>query len=275
MGPGGGRRPTTDLKLAQDTLARSRDLLDAGLVPAKEVREAEASASRAAIEAQRAQARLSQAGGGEGPNYVLRSPIAGVVVERAANPGQELRADGGGAPLYVITDPTRLWVWLDAPESLMPQLSRLARGTAVQVTSAAWPERHFEATLLRAEDAIDPSVRTFRMRATVANPARMLKAEMFVTARVAPPDDEREKAIEHVPDAAVLLVDGRRHVFVQAAEDTYSRVEVTVVRELPGRVAVTGLQPGQRIVVEGSLYLQQILARSGDARGTAPVETRR
>ncbi len=257
------RRAETDGKLARDSLARLRELHGAGLVARKELIEAQALASRSAIERQRTQNRLAQVGAsGGGLNFVLRAPIDGVVVDRSVNPGQELRADQGSTPLFVITDPTRLWAWFDAPESALPRLAAAQPGTPMQITSGAWGNRVFDASLRRKDDAIDPTARSFRLRAEVENPDRSLKAEMFVTATLSLPDDSGGRPVGHVPTSAVLLVDGRRQVFVQDGDNGFTRVEVDVIRELPGRVGVTGLTTGQRVVVEGNLYLQQILSRA-------------
>jgi multidrug efflux pump subunit AcrA (membrane-fusion protein) len=174
----------------------------------------------------------------------------------------------------VVTDPTRLWAWLDAPESALPQLAPMARGTPLALHSGAWGTREFEARLLRTEDAIDATSRTFRLRAEVANPERLLKSEMYVTATFPLPPGTADRPVEHVPVTAVLLVDGRQQVFVADADGGFTRTEVSVVREMPGRVAVTGLAPGQRVVVEGNLFLQQILAR-GNAPKAAQAEPRR
>jgi cobalt-zinc-cadmium efflux system membrane fusion protein len=255
------RRAEAEERLAKDTMTRVKELADAGLVPTKDLREAEAGLARASIERQRAQARLTQLGAGAGPNFTLRSPIAGIVVERSINPGQELRADQGDRALYVVTDPSQLWVWLDAPESALPVLAPLPLGTAIKLRSGAWGAREFDAKLVRKEDAIDATSRTFRLRAAVANPERLLKGEMFVSASFPLPEGKTDEPIEHLPVSAVLLVDGRKQVFVADADGGFTRIEVQVVRELPGRVGVTGLAPGQRVVVEGNLYLQQILAR--------------
>lgn len=263
------RRAETEQVLADETLARQRALHDAGLVPTKDLREAEAAHARAAIERQRAQARLAQLGGaGDGSNYVLRAPIAGVVVERTINPGQEVRTDAE-RPLFVITDPTRLWAWLDAPESALPALAAMPAGAPLVLRSGAWGTRDFAATLVRSEDAIDTTTRTFRLRATVADPERRLKGEMFVTATFPLPAGHTDRPIEHVPTPAVLLIDGRQHVFVADPDGGYTRTEVQVVSEMPGRVAVLGLQPKQRVVVEGNLFLQQIVARGAGSKPAA------
>jgi membrane fusion protein, heavy metal efflux system len=269
------RKADAEYTLADDTLKRVRELNEAGLVPTKDVREAEAGVARAGIERQRTQARLAQLGAGSGgSNYVLRAPIAGVVVERSINAGQELRSDGGDKPLYVITDPSRLWAWLDAPESALQQLASVAPGTALKLSSGAWSGREFGARLLRKEDAIDATSRTFKLRATVENPERLLKAEMFVTATFPLPEGATDQPIEHLPTSAVLLVDGIQTVFVADADGGFTRIPVKVVNELPGRVGVTGLEPGQRVVVEGNLYLQQILVRGVTPR-TAQAEAKK
>ncbi len=261
------RRAEADARLASQTLARLRDLHAAGLVPRKDLLEAQALADRAAIERERTRTRLAQVGAtGKASDFILRAPIDGVVVERAVNPGQEVRADQAGSPLFVITDPMRLWAWLDAPESALPRLAGAEIGDPVRIVSGAWPGRTFAARLLRKEDAIDPTARTFRLRAAVENPERALKAEMFVTASLALPDDAGGKPIENIPAAAVLLIDGQHQVFVRDGDNGFTRVPVEVVRELPGRVGVTGLPQGTSVVVEGNLFLQQILGRAGSTR---------
>jgi cobalt-zinc-cadmium efflux system membrane fusion protein len=255
------RRAEADEALARETAARQRELVDAGLVAAKDLREAQAALSRAEIERQRARARLTQLGAtGSGSTFTLRAPIDGVVVEHALATGQEVRPDGD-KPLFVVTDPTRLWVWLDAPESALPQLAPMRAGASLKLHSGAWGTKDFDAKLVRTEDSIDATARTFRLRASVANPERLLKAEMYVTATFPLPPGASDRPIEHVPVTAVLLVDGRQHVFVADPDGGFTRVEVGIVREMPGRVGVVGLEPGQRVVVEGNLFLQQILAR--------------
>lgn len=269
------RRAETDLGLADDNLGRQRELHEAGLIALKELRAAEAERSRADIEAQRARTRLRQTGSAGAGNYTLRAPIAGVVVERSINPGQELRSDQDSPALFVVTDPTRLWAWLDAPERNLPQLSAMPAGTPLRIRSAAWGDAEFDAQLVRKEDAIDPELRTFRLRAAVANAQRKLKSGMFVTATFPAPGESAGIQVEHVPLSAVILMDGKRHVFVQTDDNSFTRTPVQVLTEQAGRAAVTGLKPNQRVVTEGNLYLQQILSRNGDPGGNAQTDVRK
>jgi cobalt-zinc-cadmium efflux system membrane fusion protein len=274
------RSADNDLQLAGDNLKRLRELHEAGVVSQKDLRQAEADDAGKRIERDRAQTRLKQIGAGSGPNFVLRSPIAGVVVERSVNAGQEFRPDSGGAPLFVITDPARLWVRLDATESELPRLAGVKRGTTLTLVTPAYPDRRFTGTLAVIGDSIDPESRTFRLRGSVPNPDRLLKGEMFVNASFPVAEGETAGRVANVAASAVLLVDGKRYVFVADPDGGFTRIEVKVAREMVSRTAVQGLAANQKVVVEGSLFLQQILAgakmpapRASGTSGTSAAST--
>jgi cobalt-zinc-cadmium efflux system membrane fusion protein len=232
------------------------ELHKAGVAAAKDLQQAESDEIRAKAEASRAKARLVAYGAdvdGAG-HFVLKSPIAGVVVERNANPGQELRPDQPGAPLFVVTDPRRLWVTLDANET---DLAGLSPGMALFITSKQFPDDAFAGTLVQLADFVDPTSRTVKLRGEVPNPQRALKAEMFVSARLKLPAGE----LPTVSARAVYLEGVRRYVFVRTGEGEFTRRAVRVGPDVDGRMAVlSGLKAGEEAVVAGNLFLQQILA---------------
>jgi cobalt-zinc-cadmium efflux system membrane fusion protein len=250
-------RAATDLAAAEKTLSRVRDLYDHGAAPRKDVEAAEADARRSEIERQRAASRLTLLGGqlgGVDQQYRLRSPIAGTVVDRAINPGLEVRADGQ-TPLFTVSDPTRLWVYLDVTEKDIPHVRR---GMALAVRSAAYPDRVFHGTIEVVGDTLDPATRTVKARGRLDNPDRLLKAEMYVDVELS--DPAQRPGLE-VPSAAVVA-DGRQHfVFVEEGTGRFHRRPVMPGPERAGRTQIlAGLAPGQRVVVDGSLLLESLLA---------------
>jgi membrane fusion protein, heavy metal efflux system len=69
-----------------------------------------------------------------------------------------------------------------------------------------------------------------------------------------------------VPAKAVFLRGDKHFVFVSDGSSIYTRKAVTIGTEAQGMVSVlAGITPDEPIVVEGVLYLQQLLqsARSG------------
>jgi cobalt-zinc-cadmium efflux system membrane fusion protein len=259
------RRAQSDLALATRTLERQRELNAAGIASGKDLQQAEADHARARVEADRALGRISAYGrdAGSSARFVLRSPVAGTIVERNLNPGQELRPDQPGSPLFVVTDPTRLWVTLDASEA---DLRYLAAGMPLVIMSNQFPEDAFSGTLRQLSDFVDPVARTLKLRGDVPNPSRTLKGEMFVSARVKIP-----KADEPTINAKAAYLTGvRRYVFVRTDGNVFTRRPVRVGGEIGGRMPVqAGLREGEEVVVAGNLFLDQIL---NSARVVDPEE---
>ena len=264
------RRAESDFRLAERTLARVRELYEHGAAPKKDLEAAEADFARAQSEKTRTVRRLSLYGGSLGTiDQVcpLISPLDGVVVEKNINPGQEVRPDQMLAnapqffsPLFVVTDPTRLWVLLDVSDKDLP---RVRRGERILVHAPAFPDRVFQGTIDVISDSLDPTTRTVKVRASVDNSVRLLKAEMFVTVDLCA---NRPEGTD-VCAKAVFLKGEKHYVFVQQGRGEFLRREITTGPEHEGKIQVLdGLLPGERVVTEGCLLLEQ-LYQSGESSG--------
>lgn len=248
------RKASADLSLARQNAERQRELHAHGVAAARELQQAEADFARAESEAARAGERIKLYGGSQNVDQrlMLKSPIAGVVVEKAINPGQEVRPDAV-APLFVVTDPSELWVQLEAAEG---DLAGLKPGVGVELVSAQYPGERFAAEVVQVADFVDPATRTVKVRGKVANPERRLKGEMYVSGEIS----FKGEGGLFVPAKAVYLSGAGHFVFVAGNERSFERREVSVGAESQGMLAVlAGLKEGEQVVSEGNLYLQQIL----------------
>jgi cobalt-zinc-cadmium efflux system membrane fusion protein len=252
------RRAQSDFALAEKNLNRLRELYAAGVSSRKDLFTAEADYARAEAELARASGKIRlYGGGGESvdQNFALASPIEGIVVERNINPGQELRPDlqlANSPAMFVITDPSRLWVQLDATES---QLASLKRGQTVRLRSSAWPDESFEANVETISDFIDPASRTIKVRGSVVNRDKKLKGEMFVTGELL----DVPRAGLQLPERALVLSGGSYYVFVEESPGRFawSEVKIEGVRDGVAGV-VSGVNLGQKVVVEGTLLLHRL-----------------
>ena len=249
-----------DVQLSQKTLRRQRELFEAGIIARKDLEQAEAEAARSRAETQRADARTrlyggaGGAGGGVNQQLALVAGLNGVVVERNLNPGQELRPDqsGPGVPaLFVVTDPTSLWVQIDARES---EVGTLRPGAGFELVIPALPGQKFEGRVITAADFIDPATRTIKVRGVVANPDRTLKAEMLATARI-------ERMLGGgvvIPAQAVSLRGATHSVLVQVQPGVFETREVTLGYQGPREAMVSrGLEVGEQVVSENMLLLER------------------
>jgi len=251
------RRAEQDEALAQKNLARVAELVQAGVAPAKDLQAAEAEAARTAAERARTAARLKGygAGGAVDQRFALRAPIAGMVVERNVNPGQELRPDAQSEKgLFVLSDPTRLWFVLDVAEA---DVGAVRPGAVVRIGATMLGEDRLEGTITHVADFVDPQTRTVKVRGTMANPGRRAKAESFVTAELRMPS----AGGIIVPTKAVYLRGEQNYVFVDAGEGRYVRKPVRLGPTLDGhQVVLEGLAADEKVVVDGSLLLERLLA---------------
>jgi cobalt-zinc-cadmium efflux system membrane fusion protein len=214
----------------------------------------ETDAERAQAELDRAQARTRLYGSASTVNQELglSATIGGVVVERNLNPGQEVRSDqtGPGVPaLFVVTDPSSLWVQIDARES---EIGMVRAGAKFELSVPSLPGQKFEARVVAASDFIDPMTRTIKIRALVPNPKRILKAEMLATAQF----EMKFKGGVVVPASAVLLSGARHTVFVQPRAGEFEPRTVELAYEGPREVVIaSGLQSGEQVVADNVLLL--------------------
>ena len=255
------KKAEADARLARQAFERSRELLAAGVIAQKEAQQSAADQARAEAEAERANSRLKllgRVGDRVDQSYTLNSPIAGSVVERNLNPGQELRFDQLTLAPFVVTDPRSLWIQLDASES---DLAGVHPGAAFELEISQYPGEKFTGQVARVADFVDPVARTIKVRGLVPNPSRRLKGEMFVTALMALPPSQHLR----VAAKAVFLLGTERFVFIEESPGRYVRRKVEVGAERDGQSEVfRGLTLGEKVVVEGNLHLLKFF-KSGPA----------
>ena len=261
------RKAATDYILAERTVSRIRDLFEHGAAAQKELQSAEADVARALSEKQRTEARLALYGNTTNSIdqlYMLKTPLDGIVVEKNINPGQEVRSDQMLAsssqlfsPLFVVTDPTRLWLLLDLNEH---QLADIKAGQELVIRAAAYPDQEFHGKIDFVSDYLDSTTRTIKVRASVDNSSRALKAEMLVRAELS----TAHPTGLNISSSAVFLRGDKHYVFVEEERGTFSRREVKIGPEQGDKVAVLeGVQPGQRVVTGNCLLLEQIFNSAG------------
>ncbi len=257
------RKAESDFRRTEQNLNRVRDLFEHGAAPRKDLELAEADFASARAEKERAEGRLSIYGvtpNSTNRDFLLPSPLDGIVVERNVNPGQEIRPDQMlanvpqfTAPLFTVTDPTKLWVWLDVTEMHLPLVHQ---GQELRIRSRAFPDQVFTGRLDLIGNSLDPTTRTVRARGKVENPSKLLKAELYVTVEI---PDAVPTSVQ-VPSKAVFLRDNQYYVFLEKAPGEFQKQPVKLGSEREGKVVILdGLKQGQRLVTEGCLLLQSVI----------------
>ncbi len=251
-------KAAADLAQASAELDRQRKLVRAEAGPRRDLEAAEDAHRKAAAELARVRERaaLLRASGLDAvtQELTLRSAVAGRVLARAVSPGMEIQgAYGGGTPaeLFTVGDTDRVHVLTDVAEN---DVARVRVGAFATVLVTAWPGRVFEGEVRWVGPALDPALRTARVRIAVQNEDHSLRPEMLARVTIACPP-VRARA---VPRKALVTIEGQRFAWVAEGrtEDGRSRYRRRLVRasvdpSQPMARVQDGLTPGDRVLVEG------------------------
>ena len=251
-----------NLKLAEKALHRSQELYEGRAVPLKDFEQSQNNWSVAQAAAESARLRLANLwikGDQTNNRYVLRSPIAGTIIQRNVNPGMEVNP-GLNDPLYVVSDLRHLWVYMNVFEK---DLGLVHIDQKVWVRVPAYPNQHFPATVVYLGQLVDENTRTVQVRCVLDNTDMKLLPAMYATVDVqARPDD---KALL-IPLTAVFTEKENDVVYVASPDDKhYLKRTVKLGLRLKSQAVVeSGLQAGEKLVVEGALQLMAEEAQEED-----------
>jgi cobalt-zinc-cadmium efflux system membrane fusion protein len=242
---------------------RARSLLPGDAIPQKDWESAQADLAQASAETLRAQQRVNNlhplGGVGSGQRLGLFSPIAGVVTERNITPALEV-SPGMSAPMFVVSDPKRLWLLIDLPEKL---LSIVKLGSMVEVESEAFPAQRFAAKLVQLGQVVDPNSRRVTLRARLDNPGRQLLPEMFVRAHLLQDSGEGIR----LPNSAIVNRGVYAYVFVETRPGEFHLRQVTLsVQGGDFSYVASGLHADERVVTGGALLLDAELSASAGSK---------
>ncbi len=228
-------RLQADRDLAEQALARTRELIARDASSEADLERAEASYRSADAQLELQQTRLDRT--------LVRAPFGGVVGERFVSVGDYVTSADRLTTLQTV-DPQR--ASFQVPERFS---QRLEVGQRITFRVASVPEREFEGTV----DFVDPRVqlpgRTITVKAILSNKDRILKPGMFIEARHVM--EVRPEAVV-VPEDAILPLQGADYVWIVTEDGTAERIEVVLGVRTPGWVEiVSGLQAGTQVVVGG------------------------
>lgn len=244
--------------LAEKNYARSQDLYAHHAIAEADLQQSESARNQAQAELQAAEQAVKVLGipnpesllSGPGTAEIpVLAPIAGEIVERLVGPGQVLQT--GATQCFTISNMSTVWVMANVYEK---DLGYVHNGDPVSIQTDAYPTT-FSGRISYIGAALDPTSRTLQVRIVTNNPGGKLKKDMYVTAVV------RAGAVNDaltVPDSAVLRNnENQPFVYVATGSNQFGQRLVTIGDSEDGKTQVlSGLQAGDRVAADGSLFLQ-------------------
>jgi len=249
---------------AQADFDRASDLFDHNAVAKKDVQAADSALAQAKGGVQQSQATREQAerrlavlglaSSDFKQEVVLRSPLSGKVRELSVVPG-EFRNDMS-ASVMTIADLSTVWVTSQVPESY---IRFVQVGERVEINLVAYPGETFDGRVARIADIVDPQTRTVKVQAEMRNPQGRFRPEMFGSIH----HIESIAQMPVVPAGAIVRSGNRTIVFVEESPGRFVERVVTLGKPAGASVRIiSGVKPGDTIVVDGVMLLQGLVKPS-------------
>lgn len=249
-------KATANQKLAKESFLRAQRLFDAKVMSRKDYEQQLDGLTQANSEFERARKYLEklgvQAGGVSMQGaFHLRSPLAGTITEVKVNPGMEVRPELAD-PLYVISDLSQLWLWIDVFEK---DIAKVAVGQPITVRVASWPDYAFYGKVDYISQVVNPQTRSIQVRCQLDNSEFKLRPAMHAQVSIR---NLNQQPTLQVPLTAVVTEGEKHYVFLRVSQDRFRWQEVNLgMRFAQTAIVLSGLAKGDQVVSNGALALRR------------------
>jgi membrane fusion protein, heavy metal efflux system len=183
------------------------------------------------------------------PEGIIRSPVAGRVVEKLITPGELLQA--GTTPCFTVANLSRVWVMAQLFGS---DLSAVNVGDSAEVVTGN-DEHDFPGTVDKISALVDPNTRAVAVRVVVDNAQHSLRKQMYVRVLIHSRDETSGLLI---PISAVLRDDENLpFVYVAQSDGSFARRQITLGFRVSDQYEIpSGVRVGDQVVADGGLFVQ-------------------
>jgi RND family efflux transporter MFP subunit len=234
---------TADVQRARDAAAQTQGLFDRGMVARvqQEARQADLAAAESRLRLATSRFETIKA---DEARTIVRARFPGTIVNVWHAPGDALIGSASD-PILRVVDRTRVQVAVQLP---IQQVARIVPGQLATVRSFGGEAAEL-ATVASRADTTDPNVATAEVRLSFAQPAT-LPVDSPVSVEIVL--DQRTGVVV-VPTAAIMNDSQGDYVVLAGDDQRAHRRDVRVgLRTRDLAHIVTGLTPGERVIVAGA-----------------------
>jgi membrane fusion protein (multidrug efflux system) len=254
-------------KLSEATLNRRKTLIASNFVSMQEIdeRTADLANKQAAVKAAEANVeRLEVLAGYK----KITAPFDGIVTARNTDVGALINAGGGGgSPMFVISDVSKLRLYVNVPENYVPEI-RIGAKAVVSVPE--YPNRTFPATVEASARAVDVNSGTTRMQLEIDNANGELMPGGYASVKL---NLQRDTVPLNIPASALIFDQNGLRVATVGDDDKVRFKTVTIARDLGRDIEIgSGLSTDDRVIVappDGVAEGDQVRL-AGSAAGSKP-----
>jgi membrane fusion protein, heavy metal efflux system len=243
----------SNLEIAQKNYYATSQMFSSGLISEKENLTAQKELQKAKSEVDKVQNIFSSYGGGDKTDYIIRSPVNGLIVDKQINPNMMIRTDNNN-PLFTISDLNEVWVIANVYESDIPKIKL---GQDVDITTLSYGNKEFKGKIDKIYNVLDPDNKTMKLIVKLPNDDHLLKPEMFAEVKVLYKEDSTSLMI---PSQSLIFDNSKHYVLVFRNKCDIQVRQVTIAHSLSDRTYLkSGVSSGEKIISVNKLLIYNAL----------------
>ena len=193
---------------------------------------------------------------GNSSDYIVKAPIAGFIIEKNINKDMQIRPDNG-TNIFTISQLNDVWVLANVYET---DIEKVKERDTVFVTTIAYPDKIYKATIDKVYNVLDPQTRVLKVRIKLNNPDYLLKPEMYANVIVNYAEPE---SMITIASSALVFDNSNNYVLVYSGGKNFRVQKVDLYKAIGKKAYIrSGLSEKDKIVTGNQLLIYNALTNN-------------
>jgi cobalt-zinc-cadmium efflux system membrane fusion protein len=191
-----------------------------------------------------------------GSDYVIKAPISGFVIDKKINKDMQMRPDNTES-LFIISQLTDVWVLANVYET---DIDKVKEKDTVGVTTIAYPNKVYKATIDKVYNILDPQSRVMKIRVKLDNTDYALKPEMYANVVV---NYAEPLSMVTIASTAIVFDNSNNYVLIYKGGKNFIVQKIDLYKTIGNKAYVrSGLSENARIVTGNQLLIYNALTNN-------------
>ncbi len=189
-------------------------------------------------------------------DYVVKAPISGFVIDKKINKEMQIRPDNGDN-IFTISQLTDVWMMANVYET---DINKIKEKDTVSVTTIAYPDTAYKATIDKVYNILDPQSRVMKVRVKLNNPNYLLKPDMYGNVVV---EYAEHKNMLTIASSALVFDNSNNYVLIYGGGKNFTVQKVDVYKTIGQKAYIKkGLKENDKIVTTNQLLIYNTLTNN-------------
>ena len=189
-------------------------------------------------------------------DYVVKAPISGFVIDKKINKEMQIRSDDADN-IFTIAQLSDVWMMANVYET---DIDKVKEKDTVAVTTIAYPDTVYKATIDKVYNILDPQSRVMKIRVKLNNPNYILKPDMYGNVVV---NYSEPRKMLTISSGALVFDNSSNYVLVYKGGKNFIVQKVEVYKTIgPKAYIKSGLKENDKIVTSNQLLIYNTLTNN-------------